>query len=535
MPGRSEVSIRTGRPEFDGLYDLVRGFLLKDRLDLVVDGQSIRGYRTPDARSVWIRDHSDMMRGFRYFEPDVTSAVQHFADTQSASGRIFDYVTTFPEKLPSERENWTKYVRVPVEADVEYRLVKGVFLAWQASGDDEWARRLLPCLEKALAYIRGHRWYWDDGPGAGEARLHHRHVGLRVHRRPSRLAAVPDHRRHLLGHHARRQQRVLRGVPAAGRSCMAGSTARDDRCAAWDARAPADLARAHLNETCWNGRFYTHFVKTTPCTIDGVDEAAQLSLSNPMDINRGVASHEQAVSILQEYRRRGAESGAFAEWFSIDPPFPDGIFGDERLVRGAYCNGGIMPLVGAELARAAFDHGFEDYGVDILRRYHRLVSTTGESYLWYFPDGSPSTVETSTSPDALPTDGWGSSAMLWALVEGLAGIVDQGRCFDSVAISPRWLAAGVEEADVSVGYASSGAGVSYAYRARPTAIEMDIEGDAAMVSCHLLLPTHAHVRYVRVDGRERAFRETTIESSRYVDFTFVMPERGRAQVFLPFR
>jgi hypothetical protein len=165
MRAASEVSIRTGRPAFDGLYPAVRRFLEHDQLDLAIDGRRIRGYRTPDARSVWIRDHSDMMRGFRYFETDLTSAVQHFADTQSASGRVFDYFTTFPEKLPSERENWTKYVRVPVEADVEYRFVKGAYLAWQASGDDEWIRALLPNLERAMAYIRNHPWYWDEAHG----------------------------------------------------------------------------------------------------------------------------------------------------------------------------------------------------------------------------------------------------------------------------------------------------------------------------------------------------------------------------------
>ena len=130
---------RAGRSS-TGCYPLVRGFLEQSALDLAIDGQRIRGYRTPDARSVWIRDHSDMMRAFRHFEPDLTSAVQHFADTQAASGRVFDYVTTFPEKPPCERENWTKYVRVPVEADVEYRFVKAAYLAWQASGDDEWMR-----------------------------------------------------------------------------------------------------------------------------------------------------------------------------------------------------------------------------------------------------------------------------------------------------------------------------------------------------------------------------------------------------------
>ena len=104
-----------------------------------------------------------------------------------------------------------------------------------------------------------------------------------------------------------------------------------------------------------------------------------------MDINRGVADHAQAVSILREYRRRRQATGAFAEWFSIDPPFPDGIYGDEHLVAGAYCNGGIMPLVGGELARAAFEHGFESYGVEILEQYHRLISAEGETYLLVLP------------------------------------------------------------------------------------------------------------------------------------------------------
>ena len=114
-----------------------------------------------------------------------------------------------------------------------------------------------------------------------------------------------------------------------------------------------------------------------------------------------------AASIIHQYQSRKSESGSFAEWFSIHPPFPGGIFGDEKLIKGAYCNGGIMPLVGGELAKAALENGFEEYGVSILNQYYTMISVKGESYLWYFPDGRHSTTETSTSPDAMPTDGWG--------------------------------------------------------------------------------------------------------------------------------
>src|SRR5690606_29348623 len=111
------------------------------------------------------------------------------------------------------------------------------------------------------------------------------------------------------------------------------------------------------------------------------------------------------------------------------PPFPAGAFGEEKIVEGAYCNGGVMPLVGGELARAAFEHGFEAYGLATLEQYRRMIAESGETYLWYFPDGTASSVDTSTSPDATPTDGWGSSAMLYAFVEGLCGIVDRAHSF----------------------------------------------------------------------------------------------------------
>ena len=156
-----KIYIKTGRPEFDNLIPMVKSFLEKDVLEVVIDGKRIRGYRSPDAKSIWIRDYSDMLRGVKYFEPDVKTVVEHFAETQAENGRIFDYFTTFPEKLPCERENWTKYVRVPVEADVEYRFVKAAFLAWQATGDDEWIMELLPKLEKALQYVLSHPWRWN--------------------------------------------------------------------------------------------------------------------------------------------------------------------------------------------------------------------------------------------------------------------------------------------------------------------------------------------------------------------------------------
>ncbi|MFP4541766.1 MAG: hypothetical protein ACLFR7_09060, partial [Opitutales bacterium] len=464
MPDLNFVS--TGRPEFDEMLPRVQRFLSHDTMDLVVDGTPIRGYRSPDTPAIWLRDHSDMMRGFRHFEADLTSAVNHFAETQAANGRVFDYFTNRPEKVPCERENWVKYVRVPVEADVEYRFVKAAYLAWQATGEDGWIEGLLPALERALHYAFSHPWRWDEERG--------------LVKRPYTIDSWDF--AYTAGSHDWLQfqidEHTFWGIMHGDNSgfCEAcrllariyRHLGREDDARRWGHFA--DGLRERLNRHCWNGRFYTHFLKMTPVEIEGVDEAAQLSFSNPMNINRGVTDETQAASILREYQARKAATGAFAEWFSIDPAFPDGIFGEEKIVRGAYCNGGIMPLVGGELARAYLEHGFETAGIDTLRQYHGLIAEKDETFLWYFPNGTASSIESSTSPDAMPTDGWGSSAMLYGFVEGLVGIQDQGRMLDHVRLCPRWAAAGLAAAEARIGYAASGASFGYRYEAKANGI-----------------------------------------------------------------
>ena len=134
------TSIKTGRPEFDELYPRIRSFLEKDYLDIVIDNKQIRGYRSPDAKSIWIRDHSDMMRGFKYFETDLKSAVEHFAETQASNGRIFDYFTIFPEKLPGK-----------LHLQLEMR--NSVGLPQIQRGDCPFAGIHLPCLSCRFSRI----------------------------------------------------------------------------------------------------------------------------------------------------------------------------------------------------------------------------------------------------------------------------------------------------------------------------------------------------------------------------------------------
>jgi len=168
-----------------------------------------------------------------------------------------------------------------------------------------------------------------------------------------------------------------------------------------------------------------------------------------------------------------------------------------------------MPLVGGELARAAFEHGFEEYAVKQLVKYGELTRN-GQSYLWYFPDGKPATAEASTSPEAFPADAWGSSAILYALMEELAGVVDEQKLFQNVRLSPRWVAAGSGEARVCAAYGASGASFEYAYAHDEVKKTIDLELDGrAAVKLHLLLPNGSKPMRVNINGRKanHALRE----------------------------
>ena len=258
------------------------------------------------------------------FRERSVSAVTHFADTQARNGRVFDYFTVQP-RGPLRRENWCKCVRVPVEADVEYRFVNAAFLAWQSTGDDQWIKSILPSLESALEYAFGHPWRWDPEK--------------QLVKRPYTIDSWDF--AYSAGNHDWLQFQIddntFWGIMHGDNSGFYQACSRlaiiyrnfemDSKAAHWSGFAEG--LKTRMNQVCWNGSFYTHFVKETPVEIEGVDENSQLSFSNPMNINRGVASIEQARSILSEYRNRLATTEAFAEWFSIDPPFPDGIFGDE--------------------------------------------------------------------------------------------------------------------------------------------------------------------------------------------------------------
>ncbi|NTU82723.1 MAG: hypothetical protein HGA45_25695 [Chloroflexales bacterium] len=476
------TELRTGDAAIDALYPRLRGFMERDAVSYQLSGQTVRGYRSPDNPLLWLRDHVYQGRGFRYFERDVTSLLDAFRAAQRPDGSFPD-VIDYPERFVTA-------VRKETESDLEFLFVQGVYEAWQMTGDDDWLRRNLDAMRRALTYITSDPLRWDAARG--------------LVRRPYTIdmwdfaygptMISPDGKpapRHWIaddtiwGTFHGDNTGLAQALDMMAR--MEEATGEPGSGQGWHKQAKEIMRR--LNELSWNGRFFTHFVPEDPSFQPaGVDPAAQLSLSNAYALNRGVLNDGQGQHIVEEYFARRDFSRAFAEWYSIDPPFPTGSFGlagGKGENPGEYVNGGIMPLVGGELARGAFRYGMEHYGFDILRRYAALTELTGATYLWYYPDGRAGI----QGADTLASDGWGAGAMIGALLEGAAGINDRASRYSDIFLAPRWATdPAFHEVRAVARYAASDGYVAYLWRRDERALSLTLTGSATSAYVRILIP-----------------------------------------------
>ena len=143
-----------------------------------------------------------------------------------------------------------------------------------------------------------------------------------------------------------------------------------------------------LVELSWNGRFFTHFIDDDPSVKRdlGVDEKSQIAQGNMYSINRGLP-HSMNVAIINTYLglRKNLPPGSPGEWYSIYPPFEKG-FGTHD-AKWQYMNGGVAGHAMGELARGAYENGFEDYASDIMKRMLDLAKQYGNR-LWFAYTGS---------------------------------------------------------------------------------------------------------------------------------------------------
>lgn len=486
----------------------------KDAFTIMVEGCPVM------VHPKWVRDHVHELKGYKHWEPDLKDYLTLILTHQHPSGYFYEMVQVQEEAhtrvveerlVLRDRESGLALVRLEVEADIEYLMVEGVVTVYKATGDLEWMRWALPRLEKGIAYCTSDPKRWDATRG--------------LVKRPCTIDTwdfvdIPNaaYDRNI---HADTPMCIMHGdnsgVYAAMRSLawLRRELGEQETAAVWEKKAE-QLCEA-LNRYCWNGRFYQHrLLLDDP---ENVGERERLSLSNPYDINRGITTLAQARRILAEYQARRNTTDAFAEWFTVDPPYQRFF----QYKAGEYINGAIASLTAGELAKAAFLNGEEAYGWDILCRLAGLLQRDRELFFMYDP-------KTGKNAGGGPS-GWGAAAIISAIEEGLAGIQDTGVCFDQMAFSPRWCVTGLREVKYITGYRASHTFVETQYEQTASAMLFRVAAPAREMTCHILVPPEQTVCQVRVNGCVCDFTHVTVGESRYVDFDVTVlapqPDRGR--------
>ncbi|NJN67733.1 MAG: hypothetical protein HC884_13995 [Chloroflexaceae bacterium] len=318
----STTRIATGQADLDRIYPMVRAFLEQDVVSYELDGHLVRGYRSPDNPLLWLRDHVYQGRGFRYFERDMTSTLDAFRRAQRPDG-------SFPDVLTYPAWGVTAH-RLETESDLEFLFVQGVYDAWQATGDDDWLRDNLDAMQRGLAYLTTDPQRWNAPYG-----LVHRPYTIDMwdfqYGPTTRSPKGNLSPRHWIDH------QTIWGIFHGDNTGLAYALKLMERMEKYLGN-PQEADRLHdqrndlmqrLNSLCWNGPYFTHFILDNGEMpyVPGVDTATQLSLSNAYALNREVLSTEQEQAIVEAYHTRRDFGRAFAEWYSIDPPFPAGASG----------------------------------------------------------------------------------------------------------------------------------------------------------------------------------------------------------------
>ncbi len=493
--------LTTTDPKLGLFIHQLRTNIYADRSLVFIDGKILMTDKN------WIRDHVHVMKGMKHWEYDLKSFLNFIIETQREDGQFYELIKQVDDHHWSfvNEDCYVMYpednlslVRLELEADIEYLVVEGAVYLYKTTGDDEWLRSVLPRLEKGIDYITSDEKRWDKEHG--------------LVKRPFTIDTwdfthLPD---------AGVNRKIEDTTPM---SIMHGDNSgvyqamhqlawfnrrlgREARAQEWEKRAEA--LRINIFKHLWNGKFFIHQLHLGHDGIDNL-ESERLSLSNPYDINRGLTDLNQSRSIIEEYIARKDKTSLFAEWFSIDPPYEKFfIYG-----RGRYVNGAISPFTAGELAKAAFDNGYEEYGWDIICRFMKLVERDGSPYFLYYPDSRP-------QPDGGPS-AWGAAAFVSAIDEGLAGIRDEGVNYDEIYFSPKFPVTHYTELRYLTGYEVSGTKVDVRYILTDAGMRYDVDSPAKKIRAHILLPKGKACSQLLLNGQNIPFAVEQIGESNYVN------------------
>ncbi len=111
---------------------------------------------------------------------------------------------------------------------------------------------------------------------------------------------------------------------------------------------------------------------------------------------------------------------------------------------------------------------------------------------------------------------WSAGSLMYALAEGLGGVVDTDRNMNTIRFSPRWETAGVDGVTACFKYEEGGGYARYTYARSGTTYTLALAGNSSARRLELLLPRNAGAQRLTVNGAETPFQIKMVEESRYV-------------------
>lgn len=348
----------------------------------------------------WVLDNANTAKGMQYFSPYSRDLVDLLRENQQPDGMIWSFVqpdqddyhyyeTAYTYLKYFDRSKGAWFVRQPAENHVEYNYVNMMYYHWKASGDHAWMKTNLSCAMRALDFCVTDTLKWSKR--------------FQLLKRPYCIDSwdfqVDD--AYTPAAPLSPTMVVVPGKTKFG-IFFGDNTGYFDACnqlaEMLDFAGQKENARIYrkrgaeilerITALSWNGKYFTHFIDEDPSVKRdlGVDEKSQIAQGNMYSLNRGLP-HEMNVAIINTYLdlRKKLPEGSPGEWYAIYPPFEKG-FGqhDEKW---QYMNGGVAGHAIGEMARGAYENGYEDYASDVLLRTLDLVKKGGNR-LWFAYTGS---------------------------------------------------------------------------------------------------------------------------------------------------
>ena len=348
----------------------------------------------------WVLDNNNTTKGMQYFSPYSRDLTDLLRENQKPDGMIWSFVqpdrqdynyyeTAYTYLGYFDRGDGAWFVRQPAENHVEYNYVNMMYQHWKASGDSDWMRMNLNCAMRALDFCVTDTLKWSKR--------------FQLLKRPYCIDSWDFQVNDEYTPEAPLSPTMV-VVPGKTKFGIffGDNTGYFDACNQLaemldhaGQKENADKYRKRGKEILdriialsWNGKYFTHFIDEDPSVTRhlGVDEKSQIAQGNMYSLNRGLP-HEMNVAIINTYLdlRKRLPEGSPGEWYAIYPPFERG-FGQHD-AKWQYMNGGMAGHAMGEMARGAYENGFENYASGVMLRMLDLIKESGNR-LWFAYTGS---------------------------------------------------------------------------------------------------------------------------------------------------